>query len=169
MDMKAKGMDQEFVDLVNRSQRLIQRVCRMYSDSAEDRRELFQETVYQLWRSFPSFQGKSSPKTWIYRVALNTAITTLRKEHRRLDSVPLEPYDQRNAAADETRNRNERSWMLEQAMRGLDRIERALVMLYLEDLSYKEMAEVLGLTETHVGVKLNRIKGKLQDTLREHE
>jgi len=165
--MKVGDVGQEFLGLVNRYQPMIHRVCRMYADSPEDRQDLLQDILFQLWRSYPSFQGKSSFSTWMYRIALNTAIAALRKEIRKPEQVRLEGDAVPGAlsvASDE-----ERLHTLFCLIRKLSRVDRALVMLYLEDLSYREMSEILGLSESNIGVKLNRIKARLQTLARESE
>jgi RNA polymerase sigma-70 factor (ECF subfamily) len=136
----------------------------MYADGPEDREDLFQETVYQLWRSFPSFAGRSAPGTWIYRVALHTAISALRRRSNARRHVPLEAERLEVAAASAEEDRSE---LLYRLLRKLSEVDRALVLLHLEDLSYREIGAVLGLSESNVGVKLNRIKAKLQSFARE--
>ena len=164
--MKAEHINDEFLELVNRYQPVIHRVCRMYADSPEDRRDLFQETLYQLWRSYPSFKGWSNFSTWVYRIALNTAITALRREKKRPYNVEFQDDMQQVPAPSGALDDAQRTGRLYRAIRSLNDVERALVMLYLDELSYKEMADVLGLSESNVGVKLNRIKAKLQHILK---
>lgn len=164
--MKAEHINDEFLELVNRYQPVIHRVCRMYADSPEDRRDLFQETLYQLWRSYPSFKGRSNFSTWVYRIALNTAITALRREQKRPPNVEFQDDMQHVPAPSGALDDAQRTAQLYRAIRSLNDVERALVMLYLDDLSYKEMADILGLSESNIGVKLNRIKAKLQHILR---
>ena len=159
--MKAGDVDQQFLELVNRYQPGIHKVCRMYADSPEDRQDLFQDILFQLWRSYPSFQGRSNFSTWMYRIALNTAITGLRKETSKPEHVELDAEAIQTPAA--ATGASEQVEVLYWLIRKLSRVDRALVMLYLEDLSYREMSEVLGLSESNVGVKLNRIKARLQE------
>lgn len=162
----AKRLSEEaergFLDVLSRHEQLINKVTRVYAVDSENRRDLFQEIVYQLWRSYGSFKGESNISTWLCRVALNTAITSLRKSKK----VPEHTeYDDRlinTARSFDTSDRSEQVQQLYSAIRGLGEVDRALVLLYLEELSYKEIAEVLGLTEDNVGVKLNRIKTKLR-------
>lgn len=167
--MKAERIDQEFLELVNKHQPVIYKVCRMYADTAEDRRDLFQETLYQLWRSYPSFKGRSNFGTWMYRIALNTAITALRRQRRKLEYVEVDDDIEQKLISQHTLGEAQRTNLLNRAIQTLNPIERALVMLYLENLSYKEMSEILGLSENNVGVKLNRIKTKLQNFVRKPE
>ena len=147
------------------------KVARAYSRSAEDRQDLVQEILLQVWRSLPQFEGRSSTCTWFYRVALNTALDWRRKEHRRrahrdsliqIEDLPLgEPDGAQQADAREIVER------LYAAIHELPRTDAALVLLYLDDLSYREMADVLGISESNVGVKLNRAKRALREFLNE--
>ena len=165
--MKSGDVDQQFLELVNRYQPVIHKVCRMYADSPEDRQDLFQDILFQLWRSYPSFRGRSNFNTWMYRIALNTAITGLRKETRKPERVQLDVETIRIAGPTATAGTSERLEVLYRLIQRLSPVERALVTLYLEDLSYREISEVLGLSESNVGVKLNRIKARLQEFAKE--
>jgi RNA polymerase sigma factor (sigma-70 family) len=147
----------DFVDLINRHRKLIWKVCWMYGRMPQDRDDLFQEIVYRLWRAYPDFQGRSEFGTWLYRVALNTAITY----DRRLRRKPEEPLDERIELAAPSAS-DERIELFYRAMQSLNDTDRALLVMHLEGLTYEEIASVLGLTENHVGVKLNRAKNKLQ-------
>ena len=153
--------EDRFLEALRRHEQIINKVIRIYGVDSEDRSDLFQEIVYQLWRSFGSFKGESRISTWVYRVALNTAITSLRKskkvpEHTELNDQYL------HIPSFDTAKGSEQLKQLYSAIRSLGEVDRAVIMLYLEELSYKEIAEVLGLTEDNVGVKLNRIKTKLR-------
>lgn len=151
-----------FLEVLGRHKQIINKVIRIYGVDSEDRRDLFQEIVYQLWRSFGSFKGESRISTWLYRVALNTAITSLRKTKKLPGHTELDDLSLHVSVSFDTPERSEQVQQLYSAIRSLGEVDRALVMLYLEELSYKEIAEVLGLTEDNVGVKLNRIKTKLR-------
>jgi len=155
-------VEQSFLDILSLHQNLINRVIRMYARDAEDRKDLFQEIVYQLWRSYRSFRGESKVSTWVYRVAFNTAITALRKSKRNPEEEQLKDEVIDSLQSHESPDKSEQIQQLYFAIKSLGELDRALVMLYLEDLSYKEIADVLGLTEDNVGVKLNRVKSKLR-------
>ncbi len=148
-----------FSALIDQHQAVIWRVCRLYCSHVEDREDLFQEIALKLWQSRASFRGDAKFSTWMYRVALNTAITSLRRRRPDLrypGDVPdlaVEPPDDGMA---------DRYEKLSSAIRLLDDAEKALIMLYLEGMSYAEMAEALGITENYIGVKLSRIKDKLK-------
>jgi RNA polymerase sigma-70 factor (ECF subfamily) len=137
-------------------------VCNIYCDDQDDRNDLFQEIVAQLWKSFPSFREESKFSTWMYRVALNTAITSLKKTKRRPDQNRLtyenfqvkdENYD--TETEDEIKN-------LHRAVAQLTGIEKSIVLLFLENKKYEEIAEITGITQNYVRVKMNRIKKKLK-------
>jgi RNA polymerase sigma-70 factor (ECF subfamily) len=162
----AKRLSEEaegrFLEVLGRHQQIINKVIRIYGVDSENRRDLFQEIVYQLWRNFGSFKGESSISTWVYRVALNAAITSLRKSKKVPEHTELDDQFISTPESFDTSARSEQVQQLYSAIRSLGEVDRAVVMLYLEELSYKEIAEVLGLTEDNVGVKLNRIKTKLR-------
>ena len=156
---------------MNQHRPMLERVCRIYEDGAEERKDLFQEVVYQLWRSFPSYRGEANVKTWMYRVALNTAVTAFRQQAARPDLVELEETlsPGSNSAAKAVTEESGRIEVLYRAIRKLNKVDRAVVTLYLEGFEYREIAETLGLTESNVGVKLNRAKAKLQEWVRGQE
>jgi RNA polymerase sigma factor (sigma-70 family) len=150
-----------FLQLINTHQAIIHKICRLYRDTPQDREDLFQEIIFQLWRSVPSFQGKSKFSSWMYRIALNTAILSFRKKRpdiRYTDRLPDNP--------EEPREPDEQQEQLLHALKQLNNGDKALITLYLEDLSYKEISEITGITENNVGVKLNRIKNKIQQLLK---
>jgi RNA polymerase sigma-70 factor, ECF subfamily len=147
------------------------KVARAYTFTTEDCQDLAQEILLQVWRSLPQFQGRASPSTWFYRVALNTALGWHRKEHRRLarQQPILEASDLSVAGLDGAQQVVQREVVerLYTAIRQLPKTDAALVLLYLDDLSYHQMAEVLGISESNVGVKLNRAKKALGELMKE--
>lgn len=134
----------------------------MYCDDRQDSEDLFQEIVLQLWKSYSGFKGESKVSTWMYRVALNTAITRLRKAKRRPDNQRI-IHDNANVA-DGATDRLDLQYdaELQLAINTLNKFDRALMMLYLDEKSYSEISEIMSITETNVGVKINRIKNKLK-------
>lgn len=154
-------MDQaEFIALIDKHQGIIHKICRVYRNSKEDREDLFQEIVFQLWKSAPSFEGKSQFSTWMYRVGLSTAMASYRKKKPEILYAPSLPNTQtEQPETDEQRER------LFAALAQLNDSDKALITLYLEGLSYREIAAITGITETNVGVKLSRIKTKIQQLL----
>lgn len=146
-----------FVNLVYDNISIIYKICRVYS--SVDNEDLKQEIVYQLWKAFPSFKGKSKFQTWMYRVALNTAIVGFRK--KQINTIPLSP-ELDNDMAEEKDTSESQIALLYKHIGKLDDVEKAVIFLYLEKCSYEEIGKVLGLRPGNVGVKLNCIKKKLR-------
>lgn len=134
----------------------------MYRDNAEDREDLFQEIVYQLWKSYPEFKGDAKVSSWMYRIALNTAMAVFRKKKPAIEY--RDEFPEVSHRSDET-SVSDNEERLFQALKLLDDGEKAVISLYLDDLNYKEIAELLGISENNVGVRLNRIKTKLKKIL----
>ena len=147
---------------------LVGRVARGYADTEEDCQELVQEILLQVWLSIPQFERKAKPSTWIYRVALNTALAWQRRNERqrRRQFQPL--VWAMDVAKNETEqaHQQERIERLHAAIRRLAKADAALVLLYLDDLSYREIAEILGISEVNVGVKLNRVRKALAELMK---
>ena len=155
-------MEKEFLQIITENQGIIHKVCSIYCDSEEDRQDLFQEILAQLWKSFPSFRNESKFTTWMYRVALNTAITSFKKEKRQPDKSGI-PYENLQLAAEVYDTSTEdQIRMLNKAIAQLTGIEKSIVLLFLEDKKYEEIAEITGITQNYVRVKMNRIKKKLK-------
>lgn len=154
--------EKQFLTLIAEHQGIIHKVCRLYRDSREDREDLFQEITYQLWRAIPSFKAQAKESTWIYRVALNTALAAFRKKKPEIAYNAVLPDLPEAAQSEELEFRQERLFA---ALKQLDDAEKAIITLYLEELSYQEIAALIGINENYVGVKLNRIKHKIQKLL----
>jgi RNA polymerase sigma factor (sigma-70 family) len=158
-------MESELLDILNCHRGLIFKVCHVYCRDAEDRKDLFQEIVYQVWKSRKSFRQESKITTWIYRIALNTAITHFRREQRQVTTqLPNDSFDLPDLSGHD--GREEQLSMLFTAIESLDRIDKSIILLYLEDRSYDEISEITGLSKSNVGVRLNRIKIKLSEKLK---
>jgi len=157
---------QKFVELIEKHQGILHRICSIYPNHAQDRQDLFQDMVLQLWRSHASFREQSSFTTWMYRVALNTALWQRRTASRRpdltrggeaeIDRIPAE----RRPPADAVE-------MLRACIRELPTLDRAIVLLHLEERSYDEIAEITGLSRSNVSVRLVRLKERLRRALEE--
>jgi len=151
--------------------RAVLKVARAYTLNSEDCQDLAQEILLQVWRALPQFQGRARATTWFYRVALNAALAWHRKERRRRarQQPILAVEDQSVAGLDSSQEivRREAVERLYRAIRQLPKTDAALVLLYLDDLSYRQMAEVLGISESNVGVKLNRAKKALGELMKE--
>lgn len=158
-------LEKAFIKSIQDYRGLILKVCQVYSDDRDDFDDLFQEIALQLWKSYSTFRGESLMSTWIYRVALNTAITSLRKRKRRPDQHPLQVFHQNQAEAADDRVDLVYAQELQRAIQVLDKLDRALLMLYLDEKSYSEMAQILDISENYIGVKLTRIRNKLKELL----
>ena len=152
--------EKQFEVYIKQNELLLYKICRIYAFTDVDRQDLFQEMVIQLWKTFPKFKGESKFSTWLYRVAINTAITGLRKKKDFI--VSYEP-DQLPVQAYETGSIEEEQWQqLSYAIEQLNPVEKSIVLLYLEDKPYEEMEEILGISQGTLRVKMSRIKEKLR-------
>lgn len=156
-------MQNSFLKIVEENQGIIYKVCKMYRDSNEDQEDLYQEIVLQLWKAYPKFQEESKVSTWMYRIALNTAIATFRKNKIKLE---FKETISKEYHSNYTESQSENEERLFEAIRTLSKADRAFIALYLEDYSYKEIAQITGITENYVGVKISRIKEKLKNILK---
>ena len=139
----------------------------MYGATEHDRQDLFQEIVIQLWRAYPTFRGEAKFSTWLYRIALNTAISDLRKQRRHITPVDPELLPAELQDIQYSTDKEEQVQQLYAAINRLTEVEKALTMLYLEDKSYLEMEEILGISQNNLRVKMNRIKDKLRKITKE--
>ena len=152
--------------MISENQLLIHKVCNIYGTSEADREDLFQEITIQLWKSYASFQHRSKLSTWLYRVALNTAIAQQRREKRMPQTTSLSEVEMRIQDASKGEKDEEALQDLQHAIRRLKSIERAIIFLYLEEKSYQEIADIIGISPKNVGVKIVRIKAKLLNMLK---
>lgn len=154
-----------FMDWLGEHDSSVMKVARAYTLTSDECQDLAQEILLQAWRSLPKFEGKASPATWFYRVALHTAMNWHRKDKtRRSRQQPfVEVQTLATEATDSVEQAQHRDTVeqLYKAIHQLPKTDAALVLLYLDELSYREMAEVLGISESNVGVKLNRAKKSL--------
>lgn len=158
-----------FTELVEKNQGIVHKVCRIYTDDKDSHDDLFQEIILQLWRSYDSFKGDSKFSTWMYRVSLNTAITLIRKKSKYNETDFNEAQFINIKSDDKDEFLEERITLLYAAIRLLNDVERALVLLFLEDLPYKDIAETLGISEVNARVKMNRVKIKLKEIMSKME
>ena len=159
--MKNQKMDSQetkFAQLVEEQKSTIYTVCYMFSKDQDEVSDLFQEVLVNLWKSFPTFEGRSDIRTWVYRVAMNVCVSLDRKKKRR-DTVPLtmdiNPYEDENPNSKQME-------MLRKRISLLGPFDRAIIMLWLENMSYDEIAAVVGISVKNVSVKLYRIKEQLK-------
>ncbi|HMO31362.1 MAG TPA: sigma-70 family RNA polymerase sigma factor [Lacibacter sp.] len=160
--MTDKAAETEFLHLLQEHQGLLHKVCRVYATREAEKEDLFQEMVVQLWKAYGSFRGEAKFSTWMYRIALNTAISAIRKKDSRVqlsfpEFVPRDLADEKHDELAEERRSN-----LYRAIGQLTELEKAIVMLYLEDKSYDEMQDILGINSGNLRVKMTRIKDKLR-------
>ena len=161
----SEKQEKSFVSLVQEHQGLIHKVCILYETDREARNDLFQEIVLQLWKSFHTFRGDSKITTWMYRIALNTAISGLRKLGRKIKTEELDDYHF-NISERAEDSREEELQKLHWAIRQLTEIERAMIMMALDEVPYDEIAETIGITQNNVRVRMNRIREKLRNLMR---
>jgi len=155
---------ERFIQAIRSNEGLIYKVASLYTDEREDRNDLMQEIIYQLWKSFDSFGQKSALSTWMYRVAMNTAIYHLKKDKRKVSTVSLDeqPFDHPDVRNDEL----EEKWQtLRLHLNNLNLLDKGIVMLYLENKSHEEIAQITGISISNVGTRLSRIKEKLKQQI----
>lgn len=157
--------EQEFLRAIELHKGILYKVSRMYFDKPEDQQDLFQEIILQLWKSLDSFKGNSEFSSWMYRVALNTAIVFFKKEKRKQDNFTII----KNESIDNEVFDSEKDQQLVhfyKAVKQLTKIEKAIIILLIEGYSGKKIAENLGLSEVNVRVKIKRTKNKLQEIIK---
>ncbi|QYA26856.1 RNA polymerase sigma factor [Gramella sp. MT6] len=160
-----KELEHQFVTNLEKHQNIAHKICRIYTNDQDSHNDLFQEITIQLWKAYPKFRGDSKFSTWMYRVALNTAITLYRKKKR---SIKTQDYDTVHfkIKAEEYNDEAERHLkIMYDAIKQLNDIDKALVFLYLEDKNYAEISYTLGITEVNARVKMNRVKTKLKNII----
>ena len=151
----------DFIKLIHAHEGIIYKITRVYLDKEEDQQDLYQEIVYQLWKSFDSFRSDSKWSTWMYRVALNTVISFLKRDKSRpkkvssdhLDDFKMEPFDP---------VMEERVEWLYKSIQKLSVVEKGIILLYLEGKSHEEISSITGFTTTNIGTRISRIKEKLK-------
>lgn len=162
-------MKEDFLRNITQNQGIIHKVTRIYCDNEDDRKDLFQEILIQLWKSYDKFREESKFSTWMYRVAINTAITNFKKEAKSRKKSEIgkdlylladEPYDE---------EKEEHLKLLYEAINQLTGIEKSITLLYLEDKQYEEISEITGISQNYVRVKMNRIKKKLESFVKSKE
>ncbi len=156
------SVKEDFLRNITENQGIIHKVTRIYCDHPDDRKDLFQEILIQLWKSYDKFREQSKFSTWMYRVAINTAITNFKKEAKTRNKTDIgknllqladEPYDF---------EKEEHLNLLHDAINQLTGIEKSIILLFLEDKPYEEISEITGISQNYVRVKMNRIKKKLE-------
>lgn len=156
--------EEEFIRIIKENEGIIFKITTMYTDHRDDQKDLYQDVVYQLWKSFDSFRAESKISTWMYRIALNTALTRLKKSKRLGNSVSID-----RVVMQQTENYNpefeEKLKVLYAHIKQLSVLEKGLMLLLLEGKKYDEISEITGLSATNVGTKISRIKQKLKEQI----
>lgn len=158
-------LNNNFTLLINQNLGIAHKVASVYFQYAEDRADVLQEMMYQLWRSYPGFDGRSKFSTWMYCVCLNTALTYRRKTKKQQSESLLPEHYQ--IAAPFSNDHEELIKLLRDAIANLSALNKAIVLLYLEDMSYEEIASITGLTRSNISVRLVRIKRELEAQLKQ--
>ena len=164
--MEKKSQIQEFTELIEQNQGIIFKVSGMYCDDETCRKDLFQDILLQIWKSYPTYKGQSKFSSWMYRVALNTAISQFRKEKKNGKNV-IREIPVNITESDSYNEKEERAEILHRAISKLSKAEKSIIILYMDDYPYEEISEIIGISISNVGVKINRIKKKLQVILKE--
>lgn len=153
-------MKEEFIALINQHQGILQKICNIYFYRSAYKEDYYQEILIRLWKSYPSFNNQSTFSTWLYRVALNTAIDIIRKQSLRPQLTELSKFEY-NIPTSESSTESDLKDKLYHAINQLSDIEKAIIVLYLEEYSYHEIGEIIGISEGNAGVRINRIKNQL--------
>jgi RNA polymerase sigma factor (sigma-70 family) len=168
MDSNRAPLAARFASLLDAHRGIVFKVANAWCRQPEDRRDLAQEIAAQLWRAFPGYDPTRSFSTWMYRIALNVAISHVRGAAARAVDVPLEDHPEAQLAVDDGSARHEHDQRIRALYAVIDRqppLDRALLLLWLEERTQREIADVLGLSESNVSTKLNRLKQRIREQL----
>ena len=158
-------LEKKFLSDFEKNQNIVHKVCRIYTTNQDQHNDLFQEIAIQVWKNYSKFRGEAKFRTWMYRVALNTAISLYRKSSRSIKTQDFSDVSFKIKSVDYDDTKDQQLKALYDGIRELSDIEKALIFLYLEDKPYKEIAITLGITEVNARVKMNRAKDKLKKSL----
>lgn len=168
--MSPPQIEERFLTLLKNNENIIHKVCYLYCRNNEDRKDLAQEVMVQVWKSFSRYDESFKFSTWLYRIALNVAISYHRKKKRKEATfISTDMVAEISDANNQTNQIEANHKLLYHFIQQLDDLNKALMLLYLEDNSYKEISAVLGISETNVATKINRIKQKLKNSFTEHK
>lgn len=160
-----KELEHQFVTALENNQNIVHKVCTLYTNDKDSHKDLFQEITIQLWKAYPKFRGDAKFSTWMYRVAINTAITLYRKSKNGVLTQDYESVIFRIKADEYDETEEQQLKLMYKAVKELGDVDKALVFLYLEGKNYTEIAETLGISEVNARVKMNRIKTRLKNIL----
>jgi len=158
-------LEKKFLSDFEKNQNIVHKVCSIYTTNQDQHNDLFQEIAIQVWKNYSKFRGEAKFSTWMYRVALNTAISLYRKSSRSIKTQDFSDVSFKIKSVDYDDTKDQQLKALYDGIRELSDIEKALIFLYLEDKPYKEIATTLGITEVNARVKMNRAKDKLKKSL----
>lgn len=159
------SLEKEFLERMEKHKGVVFKISKMYMDNFDDQKDLFQEITFQVWKAYPGFEGKSQFSTWLYRVALNTAIVFLKSEKKRNFIKNDEVQNFKIVANDYDETEEKNLAKMYTAIQQLSEIDKALIFYYLQNFSGKEIAENMGISEVNVRVKLSRAKEKLKQLI----
>jgi RNA polymerase sigma-70 factor (ECF subfamily) len=159
-----KSLKEEFLEILSNYQGILHKVNLIYFRNRTDREDNFQEIIYQLWKSYPDLRNKDSIGSWIYAVSINTSISRLKKKSH-IEFLEKLPESMDTTDIDEEISRDDNFRLLLQAISNLNETDKSIMLLYLEEKSYDEIAEILGISKSNVGVRINRAKELLKKTL----
>jgi len=151
-----------FLQVISDNKGLIYKVAHLYCKNEEDHKDLCQEIIFQLWRAFPQYNAQYKLSTWMYKIALNVAISFYRKGLRRVSTQPLTADLMQLVSNNEANSKEQQIQQLHQYIQAFKPLDRALMLLYLEGKSHREIADILGLTPTNVATKIGRLKEQLK-------
>jgi RNA polymerase sigma-70 factor (ECF subfamily) len=159
-------VEKEFIELIKNHERILHKICNIYFYHNPYKEDYYQEILIRLWKSFPSYKNQSAFSTWLYRVALNSAIDIIRKQDLQPKHIELSKTEY-NIPENEPNIVSDKKEKLYQAINYLSDVEKSIIILFLEDYSYKEISEIIGISESNTGVKINRIKIQLIKILKD--
>jgi len=162
--MRKEQQKDQFLELMDFNKAIIHKICRIYTSNKDEYMDLYQEILMQSWHSFPNFNWKSKFSTWLYKVSLNTALTEFRKNRRRLEHLDSLSTEQQYLSQEDGYEKEIE--ILYRAIEALNPLDKAIILLYLEESSYNEMAEIIGISVNLVGVRLKRAKERLERILK---
>jgi len=155
------GIEKAFTTVIKENENLIYKIARLYTNNTEDQDNMFQEIVIQIWKAFIKFKNDSKVSTWVYRIAMNTAITGLRKRRKHIRLIPIDKVALSYSEIHPDRQ-NDKLEFLYKCIRELNELDKGIILLYLENKSYGEIADAIGISETNVGTRISRIKQKMK-------
>ncbi|MDP5171055.1 MAG: RNA polymerase sigma factor [Bacteroidia bacterium] len=162
-NIRDAGMEEQFLSWIQEHGNRLQRICYFYSWNSEERKDLYQEVLIQIWKSMPRFREESSPGTWMYRIAVNTALMHRRTMGRKKEVVGLDHVEEQIQAPtiESSMDQEQRMQWLKSAIKDLKDLDKTILLLYFEEIPYDQIATITGISVSNVGVRLTRIRKQL--------